>query len=51
MDRRVTDIEFKLILDIRKVFEQKGKGYHDAKVSRERDGTYKVYDMELKRVS
>lgn len=51
MDRRVTDNEFKLIMDIRKVFEQKGKGYHDAKVSKDRDGTYKVYDLEMKRVS
>ena len=47
----VTDTEFKLILDLRKVFDQKGKGYHDAKVSKDRDGSFKVYDMKMQRVS
>ena len=42
----VTDAEVKLILDLRKVFSQKDKGYHDAKVSKERDGSCLLRDWE-----
>ena len=45
---QVTGVELQLLLDLRKIFDQRGN--HDAKVTKDKDGSYKVYDLKMQRV-